>query len=98
MRHRLALAMGRTVAELNVTMGAAEYSSWCEYYRVEPWGSERDNLHAGIIAQQISRMIPSKKKPPSVSDFMLRPAEDRKVEETVKNLGILRAMATRRKG
>lgn len=77
-------------------MGSGEYARWWEYYKAEPWGQERDNLHAGIIAAQVARMIPHKGKAPTVSDFLLKPAEQRKNEETRRNLGILRAMAKRK--
>ena len=48
--HRLALALGRTVAELGVTMSSSELSDWIDYYKIEPWGSWRDNYHAALIA------------------------------------------------
>ena len=48
--HRLALALGRTVAELSATMGSSELSDWIDYYKLEPWGAWRDNYHAALIA------------------------------------------------
>ena len=48
--HRLALALGRTVAELGVTMSSSELSDWIDYYKIEPWGAWRDNYHAALIA------------------------------------------------
>ena len=48
--HRLALALGRTVAELGVTMTSSELSDWIDYYKIEPWGAWRDNYHAALIA------------------------------------------------
>lgn len=34
-------------------MSSHELSEWMAYYSIEPFGAERDNLHAGIIAKAI---------------------------------------------
>lgn len=56
MLHRLALALGRTLAELSApgVLSAAEFEDWCEFYRVEPWGAQRDELNTGIIAATVA--------------------------------------------
>ena len=38
---RLALALGRTVAELQQTLSAAELVEWMAFYRIDPWGGYR---------------------------------------------------------
>lgn len=39
-----------TVSELLARVSSRELSEWMAYYSIEPFGAERDNLHAGIIA------------------------------------------------
>ena len=52
--HRLALALGRTVSELEDSLTSSELSDWIDYYQVEPWGAWRDNWHAAILACLLS--------------------------------------------
>ena len=35
-------------------MDAHEFAQWKAYYQLEPFGADRDNLHAGIIAASLS--------------------------------------------
>ncbi len=57
---RLALAMGRTVAELSREIGAKELNEWIAFYEVEPWGSIREDFRAGMIAE--AAVLPHVKK------------------------------------
>lgn len=57
MWHTLALALGgRTVAELQAHMSAAEFERWCDYYRIAPF-DDRHRYHrpAALIASRNSR-------------------------------------------
>ena len=54
MLFRLALAMGRTIQELRATLSYSEFQEWCLYYQVEPWGEDRADLRAGIVASTIA--------------------------------------------
>jgi len=54
MLFRLALAMGRTLQELRAVLSYAEFQEWCLYYQIEPWGDERADLRAGIVASTIA--------------------------------------------
>lgn len=93
----MALALGRTVAELEVTLGAVEFDAWKEFYSLEPWGSYRDNLHAGIIAATIGNINRRKKgKPLTPSDFVLRTKDEKRNTETAKSLNFLRAIGVKR--
>ena len=70
--HRLALGLGRTVAELEVSLGQSELQDWMRYWMVEPWGAVRDNMHAGVIASAV--LMPHTKKGKRLAtfeDFML---------------------------
>lgn len=50
-------------------MDSAEFAEWCAYYQLEPFGQERDNMHAAIIACAVSNSQGAKTK---IKDFMLR--------------------------
>ena len=64
--------MGRTVAELELSLGSAELSEWIAFYELEPFGPRRDNYHAGMIAAMIANSNRAKgAKAVSPSDFML---------------------------
>lgn len=54
MLFRLALAMGRTIQELRAVLSYAEFQEWCLYYQIEPWGEDRADLRAGIVASTIA--------------------------------------------
>lgn len=43
MYFRLALALGRTVAELERSLSHSEFVEWCAFYSYEPWGCEVDD-------------------------------------------------------
>lgn len=72
--HRLALALGRTVEELGRTMTAAEFSDWQRYAAAEPFGEQRADLRAGIVAAAVANYAGKMRReglPPAVpTDFM----------------------------
>lgn len=73
--HRLALALGRTTRELELTMGSAELSEWFEYHAIEPWGAQRDNYHSAQIAALLYNINRGKQKPVTSQDFMFMDPE-----------------------
>jgi hypothetical protein len=88
MLFRLALAMGRTIQELRAVLSYREFCEWCLYYQIEPWGEERADLRAGIVASTIASYAGKERSmsaPPALpADFMpyldrpepAEPAED----------------------
>jgi hypothetical protein len=58
-----------TVRELLERIDALELSEWQAFYNLNPWGQERDDLRAGIIASTVANCMTDKSnwKP---SDFM----------------------------
>ena len=69
--------------ELWLRMDAREFAQWKAYYQLEPFGAERDNLHAGIIASAISGGKPA--------DFLVGPSAEEQDEEAM--LAIAKRMA-----
>jgi len=59
----------RLLAELSTR----EFDEWLAYYQIEPWGEERGDVRAGIIASTIAnvnRNPKQRRKPYSPKDFM----------------------------
>jgi len=51
-RHRLALALHKTLGELDA-MPMTEFNQWAEFYRIEPFGPYLDDLRAASVAAAI---------------------------------------------
>lgn len=64
MRHRIALGLGKFLYEVD-SMPASEFAEWCRYYDQEPFGVERDNLHAALICTTLTKKT-------SIEDFMFK--------------------------
>lgn len=78
---RLALALGgRTVAELERAISAAEVDEWMQYCALEPFGEwaawQRIAMLCAVIAN-VNRN-PKKQKPYTSADFMPAPPKSRK--------------------
>lgn len=96
---RLALAMGRTLAELADSMSSAEFTEWLAYNRIfglpDPWGE------AGTIAAAVTRPYQKKgAKPAMPLDFIpadRKPARRRQsVREMKASMGAIGAVANAR--
>lgn len=92
--HRLALGLGMTIAELETRMSADELDRWHLYWSEEPWGSWRDNAHAGLIAAAgVNLWLKKGSKPATFEDFMLISRTQRRARDTEQSLAWLEAMA-----
>ena len=60
------MPVGRAQAEID----AAEFAEWMAYYSLEPWGQERGDLRAGIVASVIANTQRGKGKAFTPQDFM----------------------------
>lgn len=69
---RLALALGKSVREVEATMSSHEIAEWMAYYRINPWGEDRADLRSGVVASTIANVNrdPNKGRPFSPRDFM----------------------------
>ncbi|MGE5619531.1 MAG: DUF4035 domain-containing protein [Sphingomonadaceae bacterium] len=78
-----------TVAELLSRISSRELTEWIEYAKLEPFGEERADLRAAIVAATIANVYRRKgSKPFKPSDFMpaFGPEEAQSVEQ---QLGIV---------
>lgn len=91
MLFRLALAMRRTIAELSMpgVLSQAEFTDWIDYYRQEPWGEERADLRAGVIASTVANVYTlwnggeASHKPSDFMPYLNRPAPEIVDERTL---------------
>lgn len=84
---RLALALGMTVREMLARIDSLELAEWMQYYALDPWGSQRDDLQAGIIASTIANANSGKGRAFQPIDFM--PYADDKQEQTTDDMKAL---------
>lgn len=66
---RLALALGRTVAELEASLSQRELLEWAEFYSIDPFGGFRADIQTGILSTVIASVIGGNKRA-KPSDFM----------------------------
>lgn len=59
----MALSLGRTVAELEQTLGAGEFIEWIEYGKLEPWWKRQDHRALAHAAAAIAAASGGKVKP-----------------------------------
>lgn len=78
MRHRIALGLGKFLYEVD-SMPASEFVAWCRYYDQEPFGVERDNLHAALICTTLTKKT-------SIDDFMFKVKPGDSEEERARRL------------
>jgi hypothetical protein len=65
---RLALALGRTVAELRQTVSSTELTYWIAFNQIEPLPEHRADVRNAIVAYTIARSMGSKGSTPE--DFL----------------------------
>lgn len=94
----MALALGRTVSELEASLSSTEFTEWMAYYTLEPFGQWRDNWHSAQLASLLYNINRGKNKALETADFMyLDPesAQDKRDQEFVASLT---AMAKQKNG
>lgn len=98
----LALALGSTVEELQNRMSSSEFSEWLAYYCINPFGPERGDLNAGIIAATVANANRSKNSQAyTPKDFMPKfIPEAAETPEQLKNkfLTLAKSLAARPEG
>jgi hypothetical protein len=67
-----------SVAEAQRRISSAEFVEWCAYDRIDPYGPERLDYHAGLIASMIANVNAAGGKTYTAADFM--PKFDRRVK------------------
>ena len=81
-----------TVRELLARIDSLELAEWMAYYTLDPWGTQRDDLQAGIIASTIANANSGKGRAFQPIDFMPY-AEGNKAQTTDDMKSLLNSMA-----
>jgi len=100
LKHRLALRLSRTIAELEATMSPGELEEWRVFDIAEPIGDERLDFLAGLIRSAVRPELPAENVFPHwarwVDEIAITPEEmAQRVSEQTK--AAIRAFAARRK-
>ena len=82
-----------TVGELEDRIGSGELSEWKAYYSIEPFGQERDNLHAAQICAMIANYSGRVKIAKKGEDFMYLNPHVKRERETRRTLAMMDALA-----
>jgi len=64
------MALGMSVAEAQERISSAEFTEWCAYDRIEPYGPERVDFLAAMICDTVAKAAGVKTTKPA--DFMPR--------------------------
>lgn len=60
-----------TVAELQERMTSAEFAEWVALYSIEPFGDDRADLRAGVVASTMANLLGSGRQVYGPGDFLL---------------------------
>ncbi len=90
--------MGKTVGELEDSLGSDEFTKWKAYSQIEPFGHERQNYDVSVVAATIANYSGKLKAGKSLEDFMYVHPAIRKQRETVRTLEAMKAMARKKDG
>lgn len=75
-------------------MPSAELTYWQAFYGIEPFGTTRDNFHAGIIASTFANA--HSKKTWSPNDFMLKTSDQKREDNGRKFLAGLARLSSKK--
>jgi len=57
-------------------MSSLEFTEWIEYYKIDPFGTERDDLRAALLAATVANASRGPDQAPfEIEDFMLQLGE-----------------------
>ena len=73
-----------TVKELLSRIDSAELAEWMAYERIDPFGNERGDLRAGIIASTVANCSVAVRAKTKPGDFM--PSFGRRVRQSVESI------------
>jgi hypothetical protein len=74
-------------------LGVTELARWAQYWIEEPWGSVRDNMHAGLIITELMKPHLPEGVTMSIDQFMLKSKAELDVAARARIVAALSAMA-----
>jgi hypothetical protein len=77
-------------------MAQREFLGWQRYWRAEPWGPWRDNLHMAVLAREVIKPHLRKGVRVRLADYFYRDPEERQHEARAQLISSLRMIGRRR--
>jgi len=90
--HELALALGRTIRELQLSMDAREWARWQAYYRVRPFGEMRGDVRHALLCSLLYSLNGGR-RPMTVEKFLPFPDESAR-DQSPREMALLALLAT----
>jgi len=78
-------------------MTQRELEGWRLYWRTEPWGAWRDNLHAAVVAREVRRPQLRKGAGNKLEDFFYRDPVERQADARAQVINLFRMIGTKRR-
>lgn len=91
---KLALRLGKTLAELNATLSLEEFYYWVAFDRISPIGDERKDIHSAQIASAVYQAQGAKV---GLKECLLEFNKTQKAPEQEQDIGDALAMLIGRK-
>lgn len=80
---------------MKAQMSHRAYLGWRRYWRAEPWGPWRDNMHTALLARELRRPQVRKGTRIDLDHFMMRDPGDRAEEQKQGFFAFLKTVAKR---
>jgi hypothetical protein len=84
MWHRIAARQARTVAEAQATNSARDFAELCALWELEPWGPERDAIHAAQIVKTLAEALGGARLARPIEDYAVRFGAPRQTPEDMR--------------
>lgn len=86
--YRLTLALGhKSVSEAKDSIDSNEFAHWLAYYKLEPFGGERDDLRQAYTSCIIANLFLGKgQKAYEISDFMYKSEDGKQKQMGIKEM------------
>lgn len=78
---------------MKAQMTQRAYLGWRRYWRAEPWGPWRDNMHTALLAKELRRPQVRRGTVIDLDQFMVRDPEERAEERKGNFFTFLRSVA-----
>lgn len=92
----MALGFGLLPSQVS-EIGASDYDLLTRYWKAEPWGPWRDNMHAAVIAREIRRPWINDQSKNLLSDFLLIDPDQRQQQSAAGFIQLFKTIAKKRK-
>lgn len=93
MWHRIAHRQARTLAEAQATNTARDFAELCALWELEPWGPERDAIHAAQVVKALAESLGGVRTARPIEDYAVRFGRARQTPQDMRQALRLAALA-----